>query len=94
MTFKKLTTSAAVIASLLAANLAPIATTAANARDGWHGKHNHGYSRHHGGPRKYHGSRHRHGYKRHKHGRDIATGLAIGLGVLAVGSIIANEHHR
>ncbi|WP_072395897.1 hypothetical protein [Hyphomicrobium sp. CS1GBMeth3] len=94
MTFKKITTSAAVITSLLAASLSPLATTAANAHDGWRGKHNHGYSRHYDGPRHYHGPRHRYGYKRHKHGRDVAKGIAIGLGVLAVGSILASGHHR
>lgn len=96
MTFKKITTSAAVIASLVAANLSPLAATAASAHDGWRkgGHHNHGYSRHYKGHRHYHGRGYRYGYKRHNHGRDIAKGVAIGLGVLAVGSILASGHHR
>ncbi|MCC7253445.1 hypothetical protein [Hyphomicrobium sp.] len=93
MSFKKLTTSAAVIASLLAANLGPVAT-AANAGDGWHRNDGRGYSRHYDGPRHYHGPRHRYSYKRHRHnhGKDIAKGIAIGLGVLAVGSILSSAH--
>jgi hypothetical protein len=96
MSLKKFTTSAAVIASLVAANLGPVAT-AANAKDGWHGKRGgHGYSRHYDGPRHYHGPRHRYAYKKHRHngGRDVAKGIAIGLGILAVGSILASEAHR
>lgn len=96
MSFKKLTTSAAVIGSLLAANLSPLAVTAASARDGWHGKSGPGYSRYYDGPRHdYYGPRYRYGYKhRHNHGRDVAKGIAIGLGVLAVGSILASGAHR
>ena len=96
MSFKKLTTSAAVIASLVAASLSPLAT-AANAKDRWHGKGGgHGYSRHYDGPRHYHGPRHRYAYKKHRRDRggDVAKGLAIGLGILAVGSILASEAHR
>jgi len=93
MSFKKLTTSAAVIASLLAANLTPLAT-AANAHDGRYGHDGRGYSRHYDGPRHYHGPRHRYSYKRHRHnhGKDIAKGVAIGLGILAVGSILSSAH--
>lgn len=93
MSLKKFTTSAAVIAGLLAANLSPLAT-AANAKDGWHGKGAPGYSRYYDGPRHYHGPRHRYAYKRHRdnRGKDIAKGLAIGLGVLAVGAIISSAH--
>jgi hypothetical protein len=95
MSFKKLTTSAAVIASLVAANLGPVAT-AANAHDGWRGGgYDRGYSRHYDGPRDYYGPRHRYSYKaykRDKRDRNIAKGLAIGLGVLAVGAILSNSH--
>jgi hypothetical protein len=96
MSLKKFTTSAAVIASLVAANLSPLAT-AANAKDHWHGKGGgHGYSRYYDGPRHYHGPRHRYAYKKHRHngGKDVAKGIAIGLGILAVGSILASEAHR
>jgi hypothetical protein len=99
MSLKTFTTSAAVIGSLLAANLAPLAATAASARDGWRGNGGPGYARAYDGPRYNYGPRHdygpryHHGYRkhRHNHGRDVATGIAIGLGVLAVGSIIASH---
>lgn len=96
MSLKKLTTSAAVIGSLLAANLTPLAATAASARDGWHGHGGPGYSRSYDRPRHDHGPRHRYGYRkhRHNHGSDVAKGIAIGLGVLAVGSILASGAHR
>jgi Spy/CpxP family protein refolding chaperone len=91
MAFKKVTTSAAVIASLLAVNLSPLAT-AANAKDGWHGKSGHGYSRHYDGPRHDHGPRYRYAKRHRDHrGKDIAKGIAIGLGVLAVGAIISGH---
>lgn len=95
MSFKKITTSAAVIASLLVANLSPLAT-AANAYDRGSKGYSHSYSRHYDGPRYDYGPRHRYAYKRHRHnhGKDIAKGLAIGLGVLAVGSILASGAHR
>lgn len=94
MSFKKLTTSAAVIASLVAANLSPLAVTAASAKDGWKGKGGPSYSRHYDGPRHNHGPRHRYGYRkhRHNHGSDVAKGVAIGLGILAVGAILSNAH--
>lgn len=96
MSFKKLTTSVAVIGSLLAANFSPLAATAASARDGWQGKGGPGYSRHYDGPRHDYGPRYRYGYRKHRnnHGRDVAKGIAIGLGVLAVGSILASGAHR
>ncbi len=95
MSFKKLTTSAAVVASLLAANLSPLAT-AASAHDRGGKGYDRSYSRHYDGPRYYDdGPRHRYAYKRHRHnhGKDIAKGLAIGLGILAVGAIIS-AHDR
>lgn len=90
MSFKKFTTSAAVITGLLAANMGPLAT-AANARDGWNNGYDRGYERSYNG-RDY-GPSHRYAYKRkrHNHGKDLAKGLAIGLGILAVGSIIAHS---
>ncbi|MGE0024614.1 MAG: hypothetical protein AB7S70_13410 [Hyphomicrobium sp.] len=88
MSFKKIAASAAVIASVLATSLSPLAT-AANAGERWH-NHDRGYSRSYDGPRYYNGPRYRYA-KRHNHGKDIAKGLAIGLGVLAVGAIIANS---
>lgn len=92
MSLKKFATSAAAIAGLLATNIGPLAT-AAEAGPRWQNHGNHNYSRHYDGPRHYHGPRHRYAKRhRHGHGKDIATGLAIGLGVLAVGSIIANAH--
>ncbi len=95
MTLKKFTTSVAVIAGLLVTNLGPL-TTAANARDGWQRDYDRGYSRHYDGPRHYHGPRHRYGYgygyKRDRHGKDIAKGVAIGLGILAVGTILSSAH--
>jgi hypothetical protein len=95
MSFKKIATSAAVIAGLVAANVGPLAT-AASARD-WNKGHDRGYARHYDGPRHFHDNGPRYGYgygykrHRHNHGKDIAKGLAIGLGVLAVGSIIAHS---
>jgi hypothetical protein len=99
MTFKKITTSAAVIASLVATSLSPLAATAASAHGkGGYGNYDrgYGYTRHYDGPRHSYrydgGPRHRYAYKRHRHrGNDVAKGLAIGLGVLAVGSIIAHS---
>ena len=93
MSIKKFATSAAVITSLVAAGMAPLAT-AANAH-GNKGGYGHKYSKHYDGPRHAyghnHGPRYYYGKKhRHNHGRDVATGLAIGLGVLAVGSILAH----
>lgn len=92
MSFKKFATSAAVIASVVGASLSPLAT-AANAHDGGrYGHSDRGYARHYDGPRYYsHGPRHRYAYKRHRRGNDLAKGIAIGLGVLAVGSILANS---
>lgn len=94
MSFKKFTTSAAVIASLVAANLGPLAT-AASAHERWNNGYDRSYSRNYDGPRHYHGygPRDRYAYKRHRHnnGKDVAKGLAIGLGILAVGSIIAHN---
>ena len=89
MSFKKITTSAVVAMSLLAANLSPLAT-AANAGDGWRKHNDRGYSRHYDGPR------HRYAYKRDRghSGKNVAKGIAIGLGILAVGSILASEAHR
>lgn len=90
MSFKKFATSAAVIAGLLAANLSPLAT-AANAGPRWQ-KHNDGYSRFYNGPRHDYGPRYRYAKRHHNSGKNLATGLAIGLGVLAVGSILAQAH--
>lgn len=95
MSIKKFATSAAVITSLVAASMAPL-TTAANA---YSNKGGYGYGNKYSKP--YHGPRHAYGHnhgphdyygKKHRrnHGRDVATGLAIGLGVLAVGSILAH----
>jgi hypothetical protein len=91
MTFKKFATSAAVMTGLVAANLGPLAT-AASAHERWNDGYDRGYARHYDGPRQYydHGPRYRYVKKRHNHGRDVAKGLAIGLGVLAVGSILAH----
>jgi hypothetical protein len=89
MSFKKFTTSAAVIAALLATSLSPLAT-AANAAPRWQKHNDHSYSRHYNdGPRYRYVKRHR-----HNDGKNIATGIAIGLGVLAVGSILASQAHR
>lgn len=99
MSFKKFTTSAAVIAGLIAANMGPLAT-AASAHDRWSNGHGNGYgngyARHYDGPRRFHdhGPRYRYANKRHNRGKDIAKGLAIGLGVLAVGSILSSAHNR
>ena len=100
MSVKKFVTSAAVVASMLAANLFARAAASASARD-WRQHGDHSYSRSYDGPR-YHGHGyghgHRHGhykhYKRDRHGRDVAKGVAIGLGILAVGSILASGAHR
>ncbi len=67
MSFKKITTSAVVAMSLLAANLSLLAT-AANAGDGWRKHNDRGYSRHYDGPR------HRYAYKRDRghSGKNVA----------------------
>lgn len=91
MSFKKITTSAIVAMSLLAANLSPLAVTAASAgQRGWNKHNDRHYSRHYDGPR------HRYAHKRHRdhNGKNVAKGIAIGLGILAVGSILASEAHR
>jgi hypothetical protein len=97
MTIKKFATSAAVMAGLIAASMAPL-TTAASAHGSWNKGNGPGYGAHYNnGPRHFHnhggpryGNGYGYGYKRHHHGRDVAKGLAIGLGVLAVGSILAH----
>lgn len=101
MSIKKVTTSAIVAVSLIAASLSPLAT-AANAAPGWK-KYNdkRAYSRHYDGPRhnnrfahkRDHDRRHYHGHK-HNSGKNVAKGIAIGLGILAVGSILASGAHR
>lgn len=92
MSLKKFATSAAVIAGLLATNMGPLAT-AAEAGPRWQKHDNRSYARHYRAPRYDHGPRYRYAKRhRHGHGKDIATGLAIGLGVLAVGSILSNAH--
>jgi hypothetical protein len=95
MSFKKFTTSAAVIAGLLAANMGPLAT-AASAHDRWNNGYDRSYQRHYNGPRRFndYGPRYRYAHKRHNHGKDIAKGLAIGIGVLAIGSILSSAHNR
>jgi hypothetical protein len=109
MSFKKFTTSAVVAASLLAANLSPLAATAANAGNDWR-KHNdnRGYSSSYDRFRKdkpkrfsdyrryddrYDRYDRRHHHRDHN-GRNVAKGVAIGLGILAVGAILASESHR
>jgi hypothetical protein len=94
--------AAKLLYGLIAANLSPL-TTAANAAQGWK-KYNdkRAYSRHYDGPRynnrfahkrdrdrRYHGHNHH-----HSSGKNVAKGLAIGLGILAVGSILASGSHR
>ena len=99
MSIKKFATAAVVTASMLAANLAPFAATAASAKD-WRKYDGHSYSHRYDGhkhynkrgPRYAYGHRyHRHG---HRHGNDVGKGIAIGLGILAVGSILASQAHR
>jgi hypothetical protein len=94
MSFKKFTTSAVVAASLIAANLSPLAT-AANAHDGWR-RHDddRGYSRSYDGPRHRYSDRYDDRRRDRHSGKNIAKGLAIGLGILAIGSILASESHR
>lgn len=96
MTFKKFATSAAVMTGLVAANMGPL-VTAASAHGRFNNGYDRGYARSYDGPRHFHnhggpryGNGYGYGYKRHHHGRDVAKGLAIGLGVLAVGSILAH----
>ena len=107
MSFKKFATSAAVTFSLLAANLSPLAATAAEARDGWRKHDDRAYSSSYD---KYRKNKHNRfsdyrryddrydRYDRHHHrdrsGKNVAKGVAIGLGILAVGAILASEAHR
>lgn len=92
MSFKKFTTSAVVAASLMAANLSPLAT-AANAGDGWRKHNDRGYSRSYDGRRDRYSDYRRHDRRDHN-GKNVAKGVAIGLGILAVGAILASEAHR
>lgn len=98
MSIKKFATSAVVAASMLAANLAPFAATAASAKD-WRKNDGHSYSRNYDGPRDYRrfderGPRYAYGSRRHRNGNDVGKGIAIGLGILAVGAILASQAHR
>jgi hypothetical protein len=107
MSFKKFTTSAVVAASLIAANLSPLAATAANAGDGWR-RHNDdrayssSYDRYRNNKHNRYSDYRRHDrhdrydrYDRRDHsGKNVAKGIAIGLGILAVGAILASESHR
>jgi hypothetical protein len=98
MSFKKVITTTTVIAGLVAANIGPLAT-AASAHERWSNGYGQGYGqsygRHFNGPRHFHdyGPRYRYAKKRH-HGNDVAKGLAIGLGILAVGSILSSAHNH
>ena len=108
MSFKKIATSAAVTFSLLAANLSPLAATAAEARDGWRKHDDQAYSSSYDRfrkdkPRRFsdyrrYDDRYDRYDRRHHHsdrsGKNVAKGIAIGLGILAVGSILASEAHR
>ncbi|MGE0627783.1 MAG: hypothetical protein AB7O43_08140 [Hyphomicrobiaceae bacterium] len=82
--------TAIVSAGLVASSLA----VPAQARD-WRGSNGHGHNAH--GPRyvaPHYGRYDRHDRRRDRTGKKIATGIAIGLGALLLGSIIANEAHR
>lgn len=108
MSFKKFATSAAVTFSLLAANLSPLTATAAEARDGWRKHNDKAYSSSYDRFRKNKHNRfsdyrryddrydrydRRHHHRNHN-GKNVAKGVAIGLGILAVGAILASESHR
>jgi hypothetical protein len=95
MSIKKFATTAVVAASMLAANLAPFAATAASAKD-WRKYDGHSYSRSYDGHKHYskRGPRYAYGHRHHRHGNDTGKGIAIGLGILAVGAILASQAHR
>ncbi len=92
MSIKKFATSSVVAASMLAANLAPFAATAASAKDWRRYNDDRGYSRSYDGPR-YH-NHYAYRRDRDRSGKNVAKGIAIGLGILAIGSILASAAHR
>jgi Ni/Co efflux regulator RcnB len=101
MSLKKLLTTGVVSTALVAANFTAFANSAQ--ADSWQGqgKYRSDYSRswnneprnwNNGGP-KYRNDRH--GYKKDNSDKKLARGIAIGLGVLLIGSILASEaNHR
>ncbi len=104
MTFARTATTAAVCASLLAGNLA-FTSTSAEARDWRRDRGYHAYNDH--GPRDYRPSRRHydharnynyappvHERRRNNKAKKIATGVAIGIGALILGSIIADSARR
>jgi hypothetical protein len=89
MSLRKTITAAVAGTALVAANLGPFA--AAARADSWGGGPRHGYHfKDHGkGGTRYSYNRY------HRHKRDnIAKGIAIGLSVLLLGTILANANHH
>lgn len=90
-TLKKIVTAVVASATVLG-------TFGASAQAGdWRGRgHGYGYRSHPGyhapAPRPYYGYGHHH--RRDRTGEKIATGVAIGVGALILGSILANESRR
>ena len=102
MTAFRLPITAAVCASLLAGSLA-VSTTSADARDmrGYHGYNRGGYEHSYRSRSDYRRhARPSYGYRDHRRhesnrrGKRIAKGIAIGVGALILGSILANEARR
>jgi hypothetical protein len=98
MSFKKLLTTGVVSTALIASNAVAFAGAAqAENWNGGHGKYrserNFNDGRWNKGDRYAYEDRGRH-YKKDKSDKKIARGVAIGLGVLLIGSILASEAHR
>jgi hypothetical protein len=96
MSFKKVFTAAIAGTALVAANVTAFAGAAQ--AESWH---RNGPSQYRsdrdwdGGGRRYGYDRGRTHYKKDKSDKKLARGIAIGLGVLLIGSILASEaNHR
>jgi len=99
MSLKKVFTTGVVSAALIAANVTTFAGVAQahDWRDGGPGRGAYRSERHDwdGGPRYGYGRDYGRGhYKKDKSDKKIARGIAIGLGVLVLGSILAAEADR
>ena len=101
MSLKKLLTTGVVSTALVAANVTAFAYSAQAVSWQGQGKYRSDYSRswNNDGPRDWNGGpryrNDRHVYKKDKSDKKLARGIAIGLGVLLIGSILASEaNHR
>lgn len=91
MQIRKILTVAAVSAGLIAGNLTALTTSAS--AEGW--RNHDGYSERHRGPRHWDRSDFHddYGHRRH-HRRHRGGAVALGVGALLLGAIIASEANR